>query len=102
MTVAGFLQFRGREWLIVWTRPPRQPKLAKLAKLAKPELDYWRQQMDYWRARKEHAWLLRCEGLTLRQVGLRLGIGPNRAQQLIWTFGRRMSRALLHARWQLR
>ena len=86
----------GREWLIVYTRPPRQPKKAKL----EPPVDWL--HMQYRQARKEHAFLLRCEGMTLRQIGLRLGIGPQRVRQLIWIFGRRTSRALSHTRWQLR
>jgi hypothetical protein len=47
------------------------------------------------RARSEHAWLLRAEGLTYRQVGERLGgLSVARAQQIVGTQGRRMSRAL--------
>ena len=89
MSLAG-----GREWLIVYTRLPRQRKKTKL----EPPID--RVRVDYSWARKEHAWLLRSEGHTLRQIGARLGIGPQRVRQLIWTFGRRTSRALLHTRWQ--
>lgn len=48
-------------------------------------------------ARAEHAWLLRAEGLTYRQVGERLGgISASRAQQIVHRQGRRVARALRH------
>lgn len=40
-------------------------------------------------AREEHAWILRAEGLTLREIGERLGISKDRCRQLIWKCGRR-------------
>ena len=85
----------GREWIIVYTRPPKQPKVAKV----EPRID--RLYFDYGLARKEHAWLLRCEGMTLRRIGLRLGVRQERARQLIWIFGRRVSRALVALRPEL-
>ncbi len=52
-------------------------------------------------ARQEHAWLLRAEGLTYRQVGERLGgISVERARQIVCTQGRRMSRALQRTRFK--
>ena len=90
-----FYHWGGREWLIVYTRPPQQPVKPKVARIN-------RMAADYWRARKEHAWLLRCEGLKLREIGLRLGTGAPQAQLLVLAFGRRMTRALRRTRWQLR
>jgi hypothetical protein len=52
----------------------------------------------YWSARNEHAWLLKAEGLTLREIGLRLGVSRERARQMIWHFGRRVRRAMKHTR----
>jgi hypothetical protein len=52
----------------------------------------------YWGAREEHAFLLRCEGLTLQQVGDRLGVCRERARQMISKFGFRFSRAMKQAR----
>lgn len=49
-------------------------------------------------ARKEHAWLLRAEGLTLKQVGARLGISTEVARYHVVMFGRRVSRAARHTR----
>lgn len=42
----------------------------------------------YWDARCEHAWLLRAEGLTFREIGQRIGITDSRAQQMVRKFGR--------------
>lgn len=45
-------------------------------------------------ARYEHAWLLRAEGLTYREIGERLGgLTKSRARQLVATFGGRVKRA---------
>lgn len=65
--------------------------------------DYTHQQHDdltkpYWRARKEHAWLLRAEGLTYRAIGARLGVGPERIRHLVWSFGRYMAHAMRRTR----
>lgn len=43
---------------------------------------------DYWLARREHAFLLRCEGLLLREIGERLGTGTESARQDILRFAR--------------
>jgi hypothetical protein len=46
-------------------------------------------------ARLEHAWLLRAEGLPLKQIAYRVGVNSNeRARQMISKFGRRVQRAL--------
>jgi hypothetical protein len=39
---------------------------------------------QYIEARREHAWRLRTEGLTLRIIGERLGVSVTRARQLVW------------------
>jgi len=40
----------------------------------------------YSAARKEHVFLLRCEGLTYHEIGLRLGVGRNRARTMYHEF----------------
>jgi len=49
---------------------------------------------DYRLARMEHAWLCRAEGMTLREIGERLGITKTRVSQMIHKFGRRVTRAI--------
>lgn len=48
----------------------------------------------YGAAREEHAWLLRAEGLKLREIGDRLGIGQARARVMVQRFGRRTAKAM--------
>jgi len=55
----------------------------------------WRAYSD---ARYEHAWLLCAEGLTLQKVGDHLGVGRERARQMIFGHGRRVSQALKHTK----
>jgi len=43
----------------------------------------------YWWARQEHAFLLRCEGLKLKEIGSHLGVGKNRAWQMSIQFAHR-------------
>jgi hypothetical protein len=45
-------------------------------------------------ARQEHAWLLRAEGYTLRQIADRLGVSNENARLKIWQFGSRVQRAI--------
>jgi DNA-directed RNA polymerase specialized sigma24 family protein len=52
-------------------------------------------------ARHEHAWLLRAEGLTLRQIGARLGVSRNQARILIFQFSYRVKRAMRKTRWRV-
>lgn len=40
---------------------------------------------DFSAARREHAWRLRLEGLTLQDIGTRLGVSKTRARDLIST-----------------
>jgi hypothetical protein len=61
------------------------------------------QQKDpLWRARWEHAFLLRCEGLTYQQVGDRLGVGKERARQMIFRFAHILNRRCrrMRVRWE--
>jgi len=44
--------------------------------------------------RHEHAWLLRVEGKTYKEIGERLGVSKTRAGQMIAQFSRVMGRAL--------
>jgi hypothetical protein len=46
----------------------------------------------------EHAWMLRAEGRTFRDIGDRLGVSPTRAKQRIANFGRRTQRAMRKCR----
>ena len=55
----------------------------------------------YAAARYEHAWLLRAEGLTLRQIGKRLGVSHNQARVMIFQFSYRVKRATRKTRWRL-
>lgn len=65
-----------------------------------PPYEYWEDvrhnERIIDRARYEHAWLLRAEGATLRQVGHALGVSHERARQMILMHGRRVQRALRH------
>lgn len=56
----------------------------------------------YVQARWEHAWLLRAEGLTLQQIGKRLGVGREGARQIIDKFGRRVQRAIRKTHFKIR
>jgi len=49
-------------------------------------------------ARYEHAWLLRAEGLTYEEIGLRMGIGKQRASYLVHVFSRQMNIILRRTR----
>src|SRR5258708_32906379 len=48
----------------------------------------------YSAGRHEHAWLLRAEGQTLKCIGDRLGVGRQRASQMIRWQGERVARAM--------
>lgn len=50
-------------------------------------------------ARQEHAWLLRAEGLKLKEIGQRLGVTSERARAMIKKFGSKMKRAMRRTRW---
>lgn len=59
-------------------------------------LDYPPVALDrtYEKARREHAFLMRCEGETLKQIGNRLGVGYKRVGTLIDTHTRHMRYAM--------
>jgi DNA-directed RNA polymerase sigma subunit (sigma70/sigma32) len=48
---------------------------------------------EYAAARREHAVLLRNKGMTLRAIGLRLGVSHERVRQMIKKFERLKWRA---------
>ena len=48
-------------------------------------------------ARYEHAFLLRCEGKTFREIGARLGISGQRARVKVRKFARELNRRLRRA-----
>ncbi len=62
---------------------------------------------SYWsvhigRARKEHAWLLRAEGMKFKEIGKRLGISMVQARMLVFQFGRETaSRAMKRAKFSV-
>lgn len=55
----------------------------------------------YYRARHEHAWLLRAEGETFRQIGERLGVSKSRAAQMVYRFGSKVRRAISKTEWTI-
>jgi hypothetical protein len=61
----------------------------------------YKMRLAYHAARHEHAWLLRAEGLTLRQVGARLGVSGNQARVLIFQFSYRVKRAMRKTRFKI-
>ena len=56
----------------------------------------WQTDFDkmYSNARCEHAFLLRCEGLKLREIADHLGTGRQYARQLVCKYARRLNRAM--------
>ena len=53
---------------------------------------------EYWVARWEHAWLLRAEGRTYREIGKALGVSIERARQMVWRFGECVTLAMKKAK----
>lgn len=53
-------------------------------------------------ARYEHAWLLRAEGATFKEIGSRLGVNVERARQMVLKFGRKMHKATRRMRMVVR
>ena len=54
---------------------------------------------DYRFARMEHAGLLRCEGLKLREIAVRLDVKTESARQKVRWFGRRLQWATRRTKW---
>ncbi len=52
-------------------------------------------------ARKEHAWLLRAEGMKLKEIGARLNVTGARAREMIHQYGRRVGKAMGRTRWTI-
>ena len=55
---------------------------------------------DYNNARREHAFLLRCEGASYHDISARLGVSKARVQMLILRFAKQMSRACRMISWE--
>jgi transposase len=49
---------------------------------------------DYSEARGEHAWLLRAEGLTFREIGQHLGVSATQAMNMVQRFSRHVQGAI--------
>ena len=49
---------------------------------------------DLCEARREHAWLLRAEGLKYSEIGRRLGVTDQQAANMVAKFGRRVQAAI--------
>jgi hypothetical protein len=58
----------------------------------------YKRHPDFYDARREHAWLLRAEGMELKTIGLRLGVSIERVRQLIRLFGLKTNRTLKRRR----
>ena len=56
---------------------------------------------DWGNARYEYAFLLRCEGLTYREIGGRLGVTGQRASVMVQKVARILRGAMRRCRWRL-
>jgi len=54
----------------------------------------WKAYTGFYEARAEHAFLLRCEGLKLREIGDKFGFSIETARQSIARHARRLKRAM--------
>ena len=66
----------------------------------------WRTKMCaglsiYMHARYDHAWLLRAEGLTFAEIGVRMGCGAQNASRMVYMRGRWAARSMQHARFTI-
>jgi hypothetical protein len=84
-----------RKWNKAFPPPPKPPKPIPPFETT---MEYSRLQV---KARREHAWLLRAEGLTYKKVGERLGVGVERARSLVATYARHAHWAARRARWHM-
>ena len=55
----------------------------------------------YFMARDEHAFLLRCEGLTIRQISARIEGGSSGVARMIFRGAYRLNRAMRKTRFRL-
>jgi hypothetical protein len=54
----------------------------------------YREFLSYHEARRTHAWLLRAEGITYKEIARRIGVSSYRALQMVKTFGGEKSRKM--------
>ena len=69
--------------------------------MSQPKVTRWYgtpDQLEYAWARSEHAFLLRCEGLTLAQIGSCIGVCRERARQLSMKGARRLNGSMQRRR----
>lgn len=52
----------------------------------------------YWVARREYAFMLRCEGLSTREIGGRLGVGSDQVRNMVGRVGHELARAMRHTK----
>ena len=64
----------------------------------KPHEQHKPVQTQQFRARSEHAWLLRAEGMIYRQIANRLGLSIERSRQIVFAFGRRVTKSAKRVR----
>lgn len=58
----------------------------------------WYGDPAYSAARLEHAFLLKCEGLTYAKVGERLDVSRDRARQMALNFSRKLATSMYRRR----
>ena len=68
-------------------------------RIRKPDRDDHNNAPSTW-ARAEHAWLLRAEGWTFREIGARVGVTGWRAQMLVRQFAAKMRWAMRRTRFR--
>jgi len=57
----------------------------------------------YSRGRKEHAFLLRCEGLKFAEIGPRMGFTSRQeARRLTYAFSRKLARAITRTKFTMK
>lgn len=76
-------------------------KLQRLEEKRQAELawQYSPEMMEYRRARNEHAWLLRAEGFSDKEIAPRLGLTADYVSDVIDAFGRKVEHAINYVVW---